>query len=70
MLSKRRRENKIKINETKRNLFDGLGDLGADTVAGEESGSDGSGRERPNSGIEKRVAVKIGGGEDLVGAAS
>ena len=51
----------IKEEKGKKNLLNGLGDLGADTVAGEESCRNGSGGERPSGG---------GSGEDLVGAAS
>jgi hypothetical protein len=54
-----------------RDLFDGLGDLGADTVAGKESGSDRRGDGGEGPGNEGCVGVRVcGGGEDISRASS
>jgi hypothetical protein len=57
--------------ERERDLFDGVGDLRADTVAGEESGSDGRGIGREGPGYKRSAGVRVcGGGEDLARTAS
>ena len=54
-----------------RDLFDGLGDLGADTVAGKESGSDRRGDGGEGPGNEECIRVTVcGGGEDMSRASS
>jgi hypothetical protein len=62
-------ENRFERRE--RDLFNGVGDLGADTVAGEESGSDGRGIGGEGPGYKRCEGVRVcGGGENLARAAS